>query len=113
VVVLRHAPVCDCSTDCGAYIGALEYVPKDRNERGAKNDQECTIAREIAKAEIYVPLQPTRQRHRFRDRPVEISGGGNRHECQANSEQDLFEIGGLIQAAIKPTLEYDAKRADH
>ncbi len=58
--------------DLGADIGALECVPKHGDEREAEHDEERAITREITEPEVDVALQPIRQRHRLRNRAVEI-----------------------------------------
>ena len=58
----RHAPVVHRGADLRADIRALECIPEHGNERGAKHDQKCAVAREMAKPEIDLALQPIRQR---------------------------------------------------
>ena len=107
-----HAPVVDRGADFGADIGALEAVPQHGDQHGADHDQESAIARERAEAEIDVAFEPARQRHRFRDRSVEIGEGGDRHERQADGEQHLFEIGRFVEPPIQAALEQHADRPD-
>src|SRR6187551_388387 len=108
----RHAPVVNSGTDLGADIGALECVPEHDDEHDAERDQKGPIAREITESEVDVALQPVGQRHRFRNRPVEISRGGDRHKGKTDGEQHLLEVGGSIESAIEAALEHDARCSD-
>src|SRR5665213_4300943 len=72
---LRHAPVIDRGSDFGADIRLLEDVPEHGNEKETDRDEKGAITRERAEAETDVAFEPMRQRHRFRDRPVEVSEG--------------------------------------
>src|SRR5262249_51137221 len=89
----RHAPVIDGGADLRANIRLLERVPQNCDKYRAQYDQERPIAREMTKTKIDFALQPIRQRYRFRDGSVDVSRSGDRHEREADRQQDLLEIG--------------------
>src|SRR6185436_7596209 len=116
----RHR-VDEKSTGIGEQIlsGRIEHAEHERRQQRAlqaaqpaERDQKGPIAREITESEVDVALQPVGQRHRFRNRPVEISRGGDRHKGKTDGEQHLLEVGGSIESAIEAALEHDARCSD-
>src|SRR3984893_13493925 len=108
---LRHATIIEGGANLGADIGALEAVPENGDQHGTDEDDEGAVGRDRAQADIDLPGEKAWKRHRLRARPVEIGVSSDRHECEADGEQHLVELAGLVKARIKRALEQDTDRA--
>ena len=105
---LRHAAVVDGGADARAEIGALEGEPQRAEDDEAGDQDEGAIGRERHAAEAEFLPEDVRHAHALRQRPPDEFRRGGRHEDQADREQHLFQLAGIVEPRIEHPLQYDA-----
>ncbi len=115
----EHPGHIDAEADGGAGIihRRAQTAPEPRAREGqlqrdrqqpADDDDHQPVAANADTKQVDLPLQPLRQVDEHLRGAHHVVAGCDRHEDEADREQDLIQMGAVIQMAIEQPLQHEA-----